>query len=148
MSLLNKLSNLAGGSLFKEIRETVKDYFPPDMTPQQKAELERDLQKMIYEKEARIQKLAMSIITSEAQSKDPWTSRARPTFLYVVYILLLWSIPMGILTIFNPEAAVSFTQGFQAWMNAIPEPVLTLFGVVMTGYVAGRSWEKVRHATK
>ena len=38
--------------------------------------------------------------------------------------------------------------GFQAWMIALPEPVLTLFGVVMTGYVAGRSWEKVRGAAK
>ena len=55
---------------------------------------------------------------------------------------------MGVLTIFKPEAAAAFTLGFKAWMLAIPEPVLTLFGVVMTGYVAGRSWEKVRGATK
>ena len=84
----------------------------------------------------------------EARSADPWTSRARPSFLYVVYVLLLWSIPMGILTVFRPDAATAFTSGFNAWMLAIPEPVLTLFGVVMTGYVAGRSWEKVRGATK
>jgi len=55
---------------------------------------------------------------------------------------------MGILAIFNPDAAKTFTLGFQGWLNAIPEPVLTLFGVVMTGYVAGRSWEKVRGAAK
>jgi hypothetical protein len=93
-------------------------------------------------------KVQLSAIISDSQSSDPWTSRARPSFLYVVYVLLLWSIPMGVLAMFYPDKAVAFTQGFKGWMNAIPEPVLTLFGVVMTGYVAGRSWEKVKGADK
>lgn len=93
-------------------------------------------------------KTSLSAILAEAQSPDPWTSRARPSFLYVVYVLLLWSIPMGILTVFNPAAAEHFTAGFNAWMKAIPDPVLQLFGVVMTGYVLGRSWEKVKGASK
>lgn len=93
-------------------------------------------------------KTQLSALMAEASSADPWTSRARPSFLYVVYLLLLWSIPMGVLTIFAPEAAEKFTAGFGKWMLALPEPILTLFGVVMTGYVAGRSWEKVRGAAK
>lgn len=93
-------------------------------------------------------KVQLSAIISDSQSSDPWTSRARPSFLYVVYILLLWSIPMGVLAMFYPDKAAAFTLGFRGWMNAIPEPVLTLFGVVMTGYVAGRSWEKVKGADK
>lgn len=91
-------------------------------------------------------KTQLSAIIADAQSADPWTSRARPTFLYVVYILILWSIPMGILTIFRPDAAASFTTGFKAWLSAIPDEILQLFGVVMTGYVLGRSWEKVKGA--
>jgi hypothetical protein len=91
-------------------------------------------------------KTSLSAIIAEAQSTDPWTSRARPSFLYVVYILLLWSIPMGMLAMFYPDRAVAFTAGFKGWLSALPESVLTLFGVVMTGYVAGRSWEKVRGA--
>lgn len=93
-------------------------------------------------------KVSLSAILAEAQSPDPWTSRARPSFLYVVYILLLWSIPMGVLSIFSPESATKFTVGFGAWMKAIPDPILQLFGVVMTGYVLGRSWEKVKGASK
>lgn len=89
-------------------------------------------------------KVALSAIISDSQSADPWTSRARPSFLYVVYILLLWSIPMGVLSMFRPELAAQFTAGFKAWMGAIPEPVLVLFGTVMTGYVLGRSYEKVK----
>lgn len=116
--------------------------------PEAKAKAKLELLKMEQEGQLKEVQVQLSAIMAEAQSTDPWTSRARPSFLYVVYILLLWSIPMGVLTIFNPEAASAFTQGFQAWMNAIPESVLTLFGVVMTGYVAGRSWEKVRRVTK
>jgi len=91
-------------------------------------------------------KVQLSAIISDSQSSDPWTSRARPSFLYVVYILLLWSIPMGVLGVFAPDKALAFTAAFKAWMGALPDPVLTLFGVVMTGYVAGRSWEKVKGA--
>lgn len=116
--------------------------------PEQKARAQLELLKMQQSGDLDEMKTQLSAIIAEAQSTDPWTSRARPSFLYVVYILLLWSIPMGVLTIFRPEAAAAFTAGFKAWMLAIPEPVLTLFGVVMTGYVAGRSWEKVRGAAK
>lgn len=116
--------------------------------PEQKAKAQLELLKLQQSGDLDEMKTQLSAIIAEAQSTDPWTSRARPSFLYVVYVLLLWSIPMGVLTIFRPEAATAFTAGFKAWMLAIPEPVLTLFGVVMTGYVAGRSWEKVRGAAK
>lgn len=116
--------------------------------PEQKAKAQLELLHMQQAGDLDEMKTQLSAIIAEAQSSDPWTSRARPSFLYVVYVLLLWSIPMGVMTIFRPEAAAAFTAGFKAWMLAIPEPVLTLFGVVMTGYVAGRSWEKVRGATK
>jgi hypothetical protein len=128
------------------IGSKIIDKLFPD--PAQKAQAQLELLKMQQAGDLDEIKVQLSAIIAEAQSTDPWTSRARPSFLYVVYVLLLWSIPMGVLTIFRPEAAAAFTLGFKAWMSAIPEPVLTLFGVVMTGYVAGRSWEKVRGATK
>jgi hypothetical protein len=93
-------------------------------------------------------KVQLSAIISDSQSADPWTSRARPSFMYVVYVLLLWALPMGVLSMFCPDRAAAFTVGFRAWLAAIPEPILQLFGVVMTGYVAGRSWEKVKGVVK
>lgn len=118
----------------------------PDPTEKAKAQLE--LMRLQQSGELEEMKTALSAIIAEANSSDPWTSRARPTFMYVVYILLLWSIPMGVLAAFRPDVAIAFTAGFQSWMKALPEPVLTLFGVVMTGYTAGRSWEKVRGVSK
>ncbi len=132
-------------SIFSIGTKLIDKLFPD---PEQKAKAQLELLRMQQAGDLDEMKTQLSAIIAEAQSADPWTSRARPSFLYVVYVLLLWSIPMGILTIFRPEAAAAFTAGFQAWMLAIPEPVLTLFGVVMTGYVAGRSWEKVRGASK
>jgi len=122
------------------------DKFFPD--PAQKAAAQLELLKMQQSGDLEEMKTQLSAIVAEAQSADPWTSRARPSFLYVVYVLLLWSIPMGVLTIFKPEAAAAFTAGFKAWMAAIPDPIITLFGTVMLGYVAGRSWEKVRGVAK
>lgn len=112
--------------------------------PEQKARAQLELLKMQQAGELEGVKVQLSAIIAEASSADPWTSRARPSFLYVVYVLLLWSIPMGVLFVFNPEAAGRFTLGFKGWMDAIPEPILVLFGTVMTGYVAGRTWEKTR----
>jgi hypothetical protein len=133
------------GGIFSIGTKLIDKLFPD---PTAKAQAQLELLKMQQAGDLDEIKVQLSAIIAEAQSTDPWTSRARPSFLYVVYVLLLWSIPMGILTIFRPEAASAFTAGFKEWMLAIPEPVLTLFGVVMTGYVAGRSWEKVRGAAK
>jgi hypothetical protein len=112
--------------------------------PEQRAKAQLELLKMQQEGELEGVKVQLSAIIAEAQSADPWTSRARPSFLYVVYILLLAALPMGVLTVINPEAALNLTAGFKAWLAAIPDSILTLFGTVMTGYVLGRSWEKTK----
>jgi Holin of 3TMs, for gene-transfer release len=111
---------------------------------EQKAKAQLELIRTANQGELDVMKTQLSAIVADSQSADPWTSRARPSFLYVVYILLLWSIPMGVLTVYNPEAAANFTAGFKAWLNSIPEAILTLFGTVMLGYVVGRSWEKTK----
>lgn len=116
--------------------------------PEDKAKAQLELLRLQQSGELEQVKVQLSAILAEAQSADPWTSRARPSFLYVVYLLILWSIPMGVLSIFNPEAAAAFTVGFKGWLTAIPDPILTLFGTVMLGYSVGRSWEKVKGAAK
>lgn len=121
---------------------TVIDKLFPDAEAREKAKYE--LAKMQMDGELKVIETQLSAIIAEAQSADPWTSRARPSFLYVVYILLLMSIPMGVMTVINPDAATHFTEGFKVWLAAIPEPILTLFGTVMLGYVVGRSYEKTK----
>lgn len=112
--------------------------------PAQKAQAQLELLKMQQSGELEQVRTQLSAIIAEAQSADPWTSRARPSFLYVVYILLLWSLPMGLAYVFAPDAAARFTLGFKDWLGAIPEPILTLFGTVMLGYVISRGYEKTK----
>lgn len=128
-------------SIFSIGSKIIDKIFPD---PEQKAKAQLELLRLQQDGELEGVKVQLSAIIAEAQSTDPWTSRARPSFLYVVYILLLTAIPMGVLTVFNPEAAINLTTGFKAWLAAIPDSILTLFGTVMTGYVLGRSWEKTK----
>ena len=129
------------GSIFTIGGKIIDKLFPD---PEQKAKAQLELLALQQSGELEGVKVQLSAIIAEAQSADPWTSRARPSFLYVVYILLLAAIPMGVLTVFNPGAALDLTTGFKAWLGAIPDSILTLFGTVMTGYVIGRSWEKTK----
>ena len=85
---------------------------------------------------------AIQLITAEAQSKDPWTSRARPSFLYVMYIMILASIPMGFLSFWHPEMVDSTIDGMEKWLKAIPSEMWYLFGVGYLGYVKKRSDDK------
>ena len=86
----------------------------------------------------------MSAIIAEANSRDPWTSRARPSFLYVVYVLLLWSIPMGLVAAMRPDMAKNITEGMNAYLAGLPEPLYMLFGTGYLGYTAARSWGKMK----
>ncbi len=86
----------------------------------------------------------MSVMLAEAQSKDPWTSRARPSFMYVMYALILFSIPMGILAAFNPDMATSIAAGMKSWLSSLPEGLWVTFGIGYAGYTGFRTMEKNR----
>ena len=79
------------------------DKLIPDPKARQAAKLE--LIRLQGTQELEQLKAQLSAIVAEAGSNDPWTSRARPSFLYVMYALLLWSIPMGLISVARPEAA-------------------------------------------
>lgn len=89
-------------------------------------------------------KMQLSALLAEAQSPDPWTSRARPGFLYVMYALLLWSIPMGLIAAARPDMAKDIAAGMTAYLNGIPEPLYALFGTGYLGYTVARSWGKAK----
>lgn len=86
----------------------------------------------------------LSAIIAEANSVDPWTSRARPSFLYVMYALLLWAIPMGLIAAFRSETATAIAAGMNAYLAGIPEPLYALFGTGYLGYTAARTWGKIK----
>ncbi|MES2755521.1 MAG: holin family protein [Pseudomonadota bacterium] len=92
-------------------------------------------------------KARMAAVLAEAQSTDPWTSRARPSFLYVMYALLLWAIPMGLIAAVQPGMARDIAAGMNAYLAGIPEPLYALFGTGYLGYTVAREWGKAKGTT-
>lgn len=135
-----KLTDILGGSLLGGIKEIIGQF---KLSPEKKAELEAtfeahkhelamkqaELEARLAEYQAREIEAAGANIRAEAQSGDKYTSRARPTFLYVVNVILVWNyivVPL-----------------FKQQPLALPEPLFWLFGSVMLGYTGARTWEKV-----
>jgi hypothetical protein len=118
------------------------DKIIPDPEARDRAKLE--LIKLQGDQEASAIALQMQAIVVEAQSPDPWTSRARPSFLYMMYVLILWSIPMGLIAAVDPRMATGIAGGMTAYLRGIPEELYALFGTGYLGYTAARTWGKMR----
>ena len=84
----------------------------------------------------------LSAILAEAGSNDPWTSRARPSFLYVMYFILLLCVFGGILGIWYPQQTALAAANINAMLKAIPSDLYELFGLGYLGYTGARSFEK------
>jgi hypothetical protein len=87
---------------------------------------------------------APDAIGREGASPDLWVSRARPAFLWVIYALILWSIPMGLIAAISPATAAAMTAGMKAYLEALPEPLYALFGTGYLGYTVARQWGKAK----
>lgn len=121
---------------------SIIDKVIPDKQARERAKIE--LINLQGTHELRTIEARLSAIVAEANSRDPWTSRARPSFLYVMYVILLASLPMGVLAAFKPEAAHDIAAGMNAYLNGLPEPLYALFGTGYLGYTAARQWGKMK----
>ncbi|MGI8943323.1 MAG: holin family protein [Qipengyuania sp.] len=121
---------------------SIIDKIIPDKEARAKAKLE--LIRLEGTHELKAVEARLSAIVAEANSSDPWTSRARPSFLYVMYALILWALPMGVLAAFRPEAAQDIARGMNAYLGGLPEALYALFGTGYLGYTAARQWGKVK----
>ncbi|WP_294197802.1 holin family protein [uncultured Sphingomonas sp.] len=118
------------------------DKLIPD--PRAREAAQRELLRLEGTQELERVKAQMAAILAEAQAADPWTSRARPAFLYVMYALLLWSIPMGLIAAVRPQAATAIAQAMNAYLTGLPEPLYALFGTGYLGYTVAREWGKAK----
>jgi len=118
----------------------------PDPAERDRAKL--GLLKLEGSQEMEMLKAQLSAIIAEAQSPDPWTSRARPSFLYVMYAMILWALPMGVIGAVSPSTAQAVAASINAYLAGIPEPLYTLFGTGYLGYAAMRQWGKIKGVDK
>ena len=122
------------------------DKIIPDPEARDRAKLE--LIKLQGDQEMQAIGAQMQAIVAEAQSPDPWTSRARPSFLYVMYALILWAIPMGLIAAVDPKLALGIGNGMTSYLRGLPEELYMLFGTGYLGYTAARTWGKARGVEK
>jgi hypothetical protein len=92
--------------------------------------------------ELRALEIQMSAILAEANSSDPWTSRARPAFLYLMYAVIGLCVGGGILGIWWPDSVTVAAQNMTNLLGAIPEDLWWLFGAGYLGYTGARSLDK------
>ena len=121
---------------------SIIDKVIPDKEARERAKLE--LLKLEGTQEMQLIEARLSAIVAEANSTDPWTSRARPSFLYVMYVLLLTALPMGLLSAFSPATAQDIAGGMNDYLSGLPEPLYALFGTGYLGYTAARQWGKIK----
>lgn len=142
MSFLKDLSAGTISGLFEGVGKLageIRGAITGEINADKKAEIMLKMQEL----ESEIEKSRLSVMIAEASSQDKFTSRARPTMLYVVYILILFAVPMGFLHAIYPGTSENVITGFKLWLEAIPPRIIDLFEYVLLGYIAGRSTEKV-----
>ena len=119
---------------------SIIDKIIPDPAARDQAKLE--LLKLENSQEMLLLQTRLSAIVTEAGSADPWTSRARPSFLYVMYAMILWALPMGVIGAISPATAESIAESMSAYLEGLPEPLYALFGTGYLGYSVVRQWGK------
>lgn len=117
------------------------DKLVPDKEAAAKAKL--DLMKEENQQALEEMQVAMSAILAEAQSPDPWTSRARPSFMYVFYFIILALVIFAPLVgIFFPAQMNIFFANVGTGFKAIPEAMWWTFSAGYLGYTTNRTWQE------
>jgi hypothetical protein len=136
MPLLDQLLGGGVGQLFKDVVGTFK-LSPEDKSKFQAAIDENQTQVQLaqlalegkaQDELAREVEAASANIRSEAASGDKFTSRARPSFIYVMLGIMAANYVVFPLS-GNPPLV-------------FPDALFWLFGSCMLGYTGARSWEK------
>ena len=132
--LVGPLASLAG--------ELIDNLFE---TEEEKASARAKLMKLEQQGALQEMQVHLSAILAEAKSKDPWTSRARPSFLYLMYAVIGFIVFCGApLGIFYPSEMEQAAANMARLLNAVPESLWWLFGAGYLGYTGARSFDKWR----
>lgn len=124
----------------------ILDKVIPD--PQARAQAKLQLLQLQGSEDMDMLNAQMAAIIAEEKSADPWMSRARPSFLYVMYLIILWAIPMGLISAVRPETASAISNGMNTYLRGIPDAMWSLFGTGYLGYTAARQWGKIKGVDK
>jgi hypothetical protein len=134
------------GGIF-EIGKSLIDKLIPDPAANAKAQV--DMIVLQQAGELKELEIRMGAIMAEANSSDPWTSRARPAFMYVFYFIILsLTVVAPIIGVVNPQAMEVFFVNVGAGFKALPEELWWTFTAGYLGYAGARTYEKKQGVAK
>lgn len=121
MSLLDKLTDFVGGGLFKEAKELIQSYWPPELSPEKRAELEQKLLELESQKEIRLAELAQDEFKTEADDKKNARSEHKVSLMPPILSVML--------TIFI--AAITYMLFYVPLPEGSKEVLFMLLGIVV-----------------
>lgn len=96
MKLLEKVSDFVSGGLFKEAKELIQEYWPPEISPEKRAELELRLTEAENNKEIKLAELAQDEFKTEADDKKNARAEHKLSLMPAMLSLLLTCFIAGI----------------------------------------------------
>ena len=87
-------------------------------------------------------------IQLEITSEDKYVKRARPTFLYIIYLYLISCIPFSIAFFKNPDTGKNILNIMQIYFTSLPTELWTTFVIGYLGYSGLRTYEKYKNANE
>ena len=144
------LANIDVGNVFSSLGSFAKD-LRTAITGKEpiSAEKAAEISLKIQELEISIETARISVMLAEASSSDKWTSRARPSFLYLFYFVLVALVIIApFIGIFFPIGMSQFYVNVKVGFEAIPEPMWWVFCTGYLGYTAARQYGKVKGSDK
>lgn len=123
-NILKSIVNSVSGGAIERVVDRV---LPERMSEEEKRTLSQEM-------ELELLRSQTDIIQAEAQSDDRYVSRARPTFLYIGYLVLIFN--------FILLPLLQFATGSTINPIIFPEGFWYLFGTGYLGYTGFRSADK------
>jgi hypothetical protein len=138
MGITDIVKTFITGDPLTGIKSLIEEFH---LSPEQKAALEAqaagwEIQKeqIVAARDKALDEVAGQNIRAETASTDKYTSRARPTFAYVIIAILAWNY-IGL-------PLVQFCVGRTPQPVVLPDMIVYLFGAWMLGYAGFRSFDK------
>jgi len=144
------LANVDVGGIFSGIGQLAKD-LRTAFTGQEPLDANKaaELALKVQELEGSIEQARISIMVAEASSSDKWTSRARPGFLYLFYlVVIVLALAAPFMGIFFPAQMSQFYVNVKAGFEAVPEAMWWTFTTGYLGYVGARQYGKIKGSDK
>jgi Holin of 3TMs, for gene-transfer release len=128
------ITDILGGSILDGVSKVISLFKVP---PEKQLEAQTELSKIQMEMQGKLQdaltaeiQAAAGNIQADAKSGDKFTARARPSFMYIVEVILACNY-------------IAFPLMNRAPL-ALPDALFWLFGSAVLGYTGARTWEKMQ----